>query len=375
MASRKKTKKGNRKTVRRHRYSRSGKIQLPLDVRSDKDLPKFHKLLKNKDLTVILVYATWCPHCHTIMPHFDAAAKNPTNTVSAVKINETMLNSVNNYIKTNVNKSVSPINVEGYPSIILVNKNAEKVTDIEPVRNTESLKKLMENAGPLAESAKLSNKGIIKNNMLANIGLSGEQEGLAVNSSAEPVESIINNKNMNKNVNKNMNKNMNSGKAPSPINSFPTLNKNNNTNNNKNTAANKPVSPLKMPAGLKEQNEEAKEIVSLSAPISLDTNVDTIDIEPIEPPAPNTITNLEPAEKLSGGGGINRGEYASYKKQGGNLMSAITRTTYALAPAAILLATASMVMNGKKPHTRHTRRHLKGLKARRKNTRRKLRRS
>ena len=37
-----------RRTARRHRRSTSGKIKVPLDVSSDKDLPKFMKALKNK---------------------------------------------------------------------------------------------------------------------------------------------------------------------------------------------------------------------------------------------------------------------------------------------------------------------------------------
>ena len=145
-----------RKTVRRRRQSTSGKIKLPLDVRSDSDLPKFLKALKSKNLTIVLVYANWCPHCHTIMPHFDAASKSPNNTITPVKINETMLEKVNNYIKTNVNKTATPINVEGYPSIIIVNNKGDKITDVEPVQDTETLTKVMENAGPLAEEAKLT---------------------------------------------------------------------------------------------------------------------------------------------------------------------------------------------------------------------------
>ena len=118
-------------------------MALPLDVRSDHDVPHFLKALKKKNLTIILVYATWCPHCHTIMPHFDKASQCPTNTISSVKVNETMLSKINDAISKSVNKSAPPIKVDGYPSILIVNKNAEKITDIEPVNDTEILKKVM----------------------------------------------------------------------------------------------------------------------------------------------------------------------------------------------------------------------------------------
>jgi thiol-disulfide isomerase/thioredoxin len=384
MATRKFRKSKPRKTVRRHRRSTSGKVKLPLDVRSDSDLPKFRSLLKDKDLTIIMVYATWCPHCHTMMPHFDAAAKSPNNTVSAVKINETMLDKVNNYIKNNVNRSAKPLNVEGYPSIILVNKNAEKITDIEPVRNTASLTKVMENAGPLAKESGLNknasnvnrnnnpknvvnsivenevvvNSNSVKNNkaLLKNLGV--ENTGLAngsknasprnydvgedelkgsIASENEPKNNIKLNssKNTNKaNNNKNKNKlNLKEATAPSPLNSFPV--------------EDEPTNVKAPSANLK---KEAEEIISLQAPLT-STNVTTanIPIKPVTPPSVESnsdmVHELNTANKLSGGG-----------RRGGSLMSAMARTTYTLAPAAALLATAAFVMKGKH---RKTRKHSK----------------
>ena len=138
-----KTKQKSQKSIRS--LSRMIKLpkDLPLDVRSDHDIPHFLKALQKKNLTIILVYATWCPHCHTIMPHFDKASQCPTNTISSVKVNETMLSKINDAISKSVNKSAPPIKVDGYPSILIVNKNAEKITDIEPVNDTEILKKVM----------------------------------------------------------------------------------------------------------------------------------------------------------------------------------------------------------------------------------------
>jgi hypothetical protein len=318
------------------------------------------------------------------MPHFDAAAKSPNNTVSAVKINETMLDKVNNYIKNNVNRSAKPLNVEGYPSIILVNKNAEKITDIEPVRNTASLTKVMENAGPLAEEVSLNknasnvnrnnnpknvvnsivenevvvNSNSVKNNkaLLKNLGV--ENTGLAngsknasprnfdigedelkgsIASENEPKNNIKLNssKNANKsNNNKNKNKlNLKEATAPSPLNSFPV--------------EDEPTNVKAPSANLK---KEAEEIISLQAPLT-STNVTTanIPIKPVTPPSIDSnsdmVHELNTANKLSGGG-----------RRGGSLMSAMARTTYTLAPAAALLATAAFVMKGKH---RKTRKHSK----------------
>lgn len=308
-----------RKTVRRRRQSTSGKIKVPLDVRSDSDLPKFLKALKSKNLTIVLVYANWCPHCHTIMPHFDAASKSPNNTITPVKINETMIEKVNNYIKTNVNKTATPINVEGYPSIIIVNNKGDKITDVEPVQDTETLTKVMENAGPLAEEAKLTTTNF-KN---------------VVNS--------INMKNSTKNSTKNMKNSMKNNALLRNIGVENTGLADKSYETSIGNLAEQSNFKDKKEKKEKETNEEkeAREIISLQSPNS--------SVMTVTPPLPDSnsdmVHELEPANKLSGG---RRGS-------GGGLMSAMARTAYTLAPSAVLLAT-SYAMNKTRKHRKKTHR-------------------
>ena len=398
MATRKFKKSRPRKTVRRnttrrHRTSTAGKILPPLDVRSNKHLKEFEKRIKKGDLTIILVWAPWCPACHTMMPHFDAAAKSQNRSIQAVKVEEKMLPAVNQILTTNINKSAKPLNVEGFPSIIVVDKQGNKVTDIEPVRNTKSMPSLMDNAGPLAINAGLNTlnqpqnavANSIKNslkqdepssnnmnnlaeltgnslmkqnkpkNILANIGV--EEEGLVSGQNMNSPKnidigesqlkgSIASEPNKNKNIKLNSiptNKLGNAGQsskknyedpqegiAPSPINSF---------NNTKNTV----TAPS---SDMKKLSQEAEEITSLAAPITPPNTMG--DIESIS-------NKLTPEQKISGGGRAN----------GGSLYSAIARTTYTLAPAAALLATASMVMKSKRLKTRkNIKKHRKSHKRR-----------
>ena len=147
---------------------RTKKVKSPVDVRSQMDIPDFLKVLTKKPLTFVMVYADWCGHCHTLMPHFDNAARNPNNTVECAKINETMLSEVNR----RMNNSGNPISVQGYPSIIAVNAKGP-VFPIEPI-NPAKLSSLMLNTGNIANNAKNT-----KNQMtysLENIGL--EEKGL-----------------------------------------------------------------------------------------------------------------------------------------------------------------------------------------------------
>jgi thiol-disulfide isomerase/thioredoxin len=356
MASKKSKKIPVRKTVRRHKKSTRGKISVPLDVRSAKDLVPLKKLLGKKPLTIILVYATWCPHCHTMMPHFDEAAKSPKNTVSAVKINETMLNDVNNYVKKNVNKDAEPLQVQGYPSLILVNKKAEKVADLEAVRDTKALEKTMEESGNLAIEAGINeslhlnkskvnrNKSaslVVKNVVNKNIMNISTNTGLAEKANMLP---NLSQENMNKAVNNNASlpkkkETMQNATAPSPL-PIPSL--------SGNVPNNSKLQPTK------EMKEEAELLESISGPVY-----------PVSPPSRGSSDDVEsviisnklsPSQKLSGGG------------RGGSLFDAMARTTYTLAPAATLLATAALVM--RKNHGRRVTK--KGAKKGKKSTKRRL---
>lgn len=348
MANRKTSKVKSRKDPLRNklksrkyrRSSTAGKILPPLDVRSSKHLKDFEKRIKSGPLTIMLVYADWCGHCHTMMPHFDAASKSPNRSIQSVKVNEQMLNSVNNHLNKNINRSAKPLNVEGYPSIIVVDNKGNKVTDIDPVRNTDTMTKVMSESGPLAKNAGL-NKSVnntnanSKNNManmanMANIrdmgdmgdmsdmGDIGDMSDMSDMGDMGDMKNTTNSTNVNSiksnnkvNVKNSSSNNIEGSIAPSPINSF-------------SSPMNKSYIP-DAPASLK---KEAEEITSLASPLT----------------PPNTSNDIEESDNIV--------DNSTRKLTGGSLYSAMARTSYRLAPAAALLATASFVMRGKKHPTR-----------------------
>ena len=134
----------------------AGKILPPLDVRSASSLKDLEKRIRAGPLTMILVYADWCGHCHHMMPHWDRAAKTSGRSVQVVKVNDTMLGQVNSTVNQSINRRAQPIEVEGYPSILLVDNQGNKVTDMEAVKDSVVLSKAMKESGPLAEEAGLS---------------------------------------------------------------------------------------------------------------------------------------------------------------------------------------------------------------------------
>lgn len=152
------SRKGQRKFKPRRtarRQSSMGSILPPFDVRSKGQIGELMKRISKGPLTIMLVYADWCGHCHHFMPHFDKAAKNSNRSIQAVKVNDTMMSAVNEAIKGK-NHNAKSINVEGYPSVMLVGQDGNEISQIEPVKNTEVMTKVMNQSAVLANEAGLT---------------------------------------------------------------------------------------------------------------------------------------------------------------------------------------------------------------------------
>jgi hypothetical protein len=117
-------------------------------VRKESQIPDLLKRIAAGPITIILVYADWCGHCHTYKPAFMKTIKHANNTTQVASLNETMVDSVNKALHKN-NANHKPISVEGYPSITLVDKNGNHLKNIP----RESLEKTLKQAGPLAEES------------------------------------------------------------------------------------------------------------------------------------------------------------------------------------------------------------------------------
>ena len=154
MANYKSRKAKPRRTSRRH--STSGKILSPLDVRSKNSLGEFKKRIKAGPITIIMVYADWCGHCHKMMPHFDAASASNGRSVQSIKLNETMMAEANSAINS-INAKAKSIEVDGFPSIIAVDNQGNVIAKPNAVKSTEVMTQLMNESGNLAVQAGLNN--------------------------------------------------------------------------------------------------------------------------------------------------------------------------------------------------------------------------
>jgi thiol-disulfide isomerase/thioredoxin len=108
------------------RYSTVGKILPPLDVRKEKDLIPLMNRIKSGPITIILVYADWCSHCHSFKPKFDAAARKRTLPYPVAYVEDSMLSMANEKLKS-LNGSPNTLSVQGYPTVIAVSNKGQMV--------------------------------------------------------------------------------------------------------------------------------------------------------------------------------------------------------------------------------------------------------
>ena len=137
--------KKSAKTLKR--YSTVGKILPPLDVRKEKDLIPLMNRIKSGPITIILVYADWCSHCHSFKPKFDAAARKRTLPYPVAYVEDSMLSMANEKLKS-LNGSPNTLSVQGYPTVVAVSNQGQMVKKSIP---QETSIKMMNEVPPMNE--------------------------------------------------------------------------------------------------------------------------------------------------------------------------------------------------------------------------------
>ena len=102
-----------------------------LDIMAQKQIPGFEKLLSKKGaLTLVFVYADWCPHCHDYKPTWKKICKERGNNVNMVSVNEKVLSKTTLPSRTTIN---------GYPTVIAVNGTTGETAQIPNYRDMSAM--------------------------------------------------------------------------------------------------------------------------------------------------------------------------------------------------------------------------------------------
>jgi len=96
----------------RQRNERGRWLPKPLiDIREEKQIPEFEKLIMNGNVTFVLIYADWCGHCHRYMPKFKEISKTPGRIANMASVHHDIVEKI---------PSIKSANITGYPSVIKV---------------------------------------------------------------------------------------------------------------------------------------------------------------------------------------------------------------------------------------------------------------
>lgn len=109
----KKVKKSSSGTAR----SVMGQLLPPVDVTSTSMLGELDKRIKAGPITLVLIYADWCGHCQRFKPMMEDLEKCPGRSVQTARIRDDVL----------PQSSLATIPKEGYPSLVLINKDGTPV--------------------------------------------------------------------------------------------------------------------------------------------------------------------------------------------------------------------------------------------------------
>jgi thiol-disulfide isomerase/thioredoxin len=343
-------------TARGHQQSTMGKILPMIDVRSKSSIMELLKRINLGPVIIILLYTDWCGHCHEFMPHFDRAAKNPNCSVQTAKINNNILPEVKKAMKRYNQSAESFDNIEGFPSLFVLNNKGKNETMIEPIKDTSIMTKVVNELGNRSNSMTNNNVQLpsptneemrepvqiipSSNDMAMSIGSTKKRKtsipkSVSMNTSGTPdfiADASMNSEDV---VMNNANLGEEAGISSLPAVSVPksiSLNKKTNVQ-----------STMPIVANMKQIEEEAEQLASLQSV-----------------KGPSIVTPASMKEDLEDDMNIVR-EPRSVKI-GGSLYASLSQSAYTLATPAALLATAAIIMNRNtrkhgKRHVKHSRKH------------------
>jgi len=196
-----------------------GKLHVPLDVRSKKDIPAFEDVLKKGPMMVVLVYADWCGHC----------TKYKENVWSPLKsLKDRTMNMASIHYDQLPSTSLKNAKIDGYPSMLVVGEDKVPATfksssgtstNAMPKSNDFTTMKNLVTSPVLKKEDEdvllpnISNSLNKKNNISSSLNASTLNSSSSTENINDSLENAINTKPMNNTKSMNANKSMNNTKS------------------------------------------------------------------------------------------------------------------------------------------------------------------
>jgi thiol-disulfide isomerase/thioredoxin len=134
----------------------------PVDVRDETAAKEASALFQNGSLTMVLIYADWCGHCHHYLPTWKKLGNTPGRTANMVSVHHDMVEKV---------PAIANAKLDGYPSVLKVSPDgaiekytvpgSANMTNAVPFMRDEKKMKSMLVGGPANTTRKNSGLRVI----------------------------------------------------------------------------------------------------------------------------------------------------------------------------------------------------------------------
>ncbi len=190
-------KKQNRKT-KRHVKGPTKSSSKAVNVRSVNDVKNAIDVLKKSKITIVFVYADWCPHCHTYKPLWDKLQKRKGSNVGMVSVEQKNAQPVLENIK---DENGQQMEADSFPKIIAVSNGTG--AEIPNSRDEVAMTNLVANGDKMmANNTQVPSAAAVTANKTASVISADINEDAVMNmsESIDESETQMENDAMNENV-------------------------------------------------------------------------------------------------------------------------------------------------------------------------------
>lgn len=163
-----------------------------VDVNSEDLLGELESRIMAGPITLVLIYADWCGHCQRFKPMMEELENNANRTIQTARVRDDMF----------PKSSLAKTPIEGYPSVILVNKNKEVIpfknedgsvqTTIPDYKNEKLMNSIVENGGKTAVVNLLNSTATKKNGVVPET-LNVNATTMNTNVESQELKNLMNN--------------------------------------------------------------------------------------------------------------------------------------------------------------------------------------
>ena len=105
-----------------------------LDIKSSADVKKALEIMQKFPLTIILVFASWCPHCHTYMKEWNKYKSLPNRTSPMVSVENNNSAELFKHLRGSKGEEVA---VNAFPTVFVSKPSNNATNMVEPISTSD----------------------------------------------------------------------------------------------------------------------------------------------------------------------------------------------------------------------------------------------